>query len=69
MSTYVDEENLLLLRTFSSLRIVVHSLLLPYLYSSGSHTAETEGSSYLCRVLDSVLASGIERDEKNRLNL
>ena len=45
------------------------SLLLPFGRSSGSHTAETEGSSYLCRVLDSVLANYIERDEKNRLNL
>ena len=45
------------------------SLLLPFGRSSGSHTAEMEGSSYLCRVLDPVLVSGIERDEKNRLNL
>ena len=37
--------------------------------SAAGHTAETEGSSYLCRVLDPVLVSGIERDEKNRLNL
>ena len=28
----------------------VFSLLLPFGISSGSHTAETEGSSYLCRV-------------------
>ena len=65
----MDEENLLLLRTFSSLKIVAHPLLLPYLHSSDSYTAETEGSSYLCRVLDPVLVSDIERDEKNRLNL
>ncbi|KXB74028.1 hypothetical protein HMPREF3185_01380 [Porphyromonas somerae] len=65
----MDEENLLLLRSFSSLRIGIHPLLLPPLKSGGSHTTETEGSSYLCRVLDSVLANYIERDEKNRLNL
>ena len=50
-------------------RIGASFLLLPFWRSSGSHTVETEGSSYLCRVLDSVLANYIERDEKNRLNL